>query len=927
MPDESPARFARIDEVFDAALTRPPSERAAFVRDACAGDGALAREVMALLDSLTQAEAAIGDSAGALLEASGPLVDPPDAALPAGTQVGAYRLERLIGRGGMGNVYAATRADGSIAREVALKVVRGGTRDATLVRRLRQEQRILGALEHPRIARLYDSGVTADGAPFLVMELVQGTRLDEYVARTAPPLRERLRLFDEVCDAVAFAHQRLVVHRDLKPGNILVAGDGHVRLLDFGIARLVADAPSAGDAGPALDATRPGHLVLTPEYAAPEQARGEAATVAIDVYALGVVLHELVTGARPAWQRLAITRANDAAIERAMVPPSRAMADAAAARAVRGDLDRVILKALAPDPSQRYPSVEALREDVRRVRDGYPILARRASAPERALRFARRNPLLAAAWGIVAATIVAFVATNAMQQRRLAAERDRVAAARDAATAARDRANAERDRARATAQLLASLFERADPMAPGRGDTLRVTQVLDEGVQRVNRDLAGQPAARAELLGAIGRAYLGLGRYDDAQSVLETARALQDSTPAVTADERAAILTALGNLARARGRAAAAESLHARALAERADTVARATLPATLAGSAREPGSGRAGASAIALSNVGASYMERNRLDSAGIFMDSALAMLRQVQPPDSSRLAQVLNHRATLAMRGNDFPLAAKLAGEAYALNVALLGPDHPRVAAEMANLGFLLDRSGRSAEAEPLLRDALQSLRERMPAGHPMVTGAKLTLGGILSRTGRLDEAERLLSEVVTAERAAGNDARQGLPISLDNHAGVLEKLGRLDEARAAYREAYELQRRQGGDEHPGTAILLGKVADAACRTGDDREGALADFRKSLGILDRLFPATHPFRLGVRTQYGACLARAGRRTEAEAELRSAFDAARRAPPQAHATARTAGRELLALYAAPADSTQRSRVQAQLDSLGAPGR
>lgn len=901
MTDESSRHWVRINALFDAALTHPPAERSAFVQAACAGDAALAREVMALLDSLSQAEAAIGESAGDLLEGSGPLVEAPDAALAEGTAVGPYTIRRLLGRGGMGNVYAAVRSDGTVDREVALKVVRSGLRDGTLARRLRQEQRILGALEHPRIARLYDSGLTVDGAPYLVMELVEGTRIDTHVSAGQASMDERLRLFDEVCEAVAFAHQRLVVHRDLKPANILVGSDGHVRLLDFGIARLMVE-----DAGNGEASTRPGQLVLTPEYAAPEQARGEGASVSMDVYALGVLLHELLTGERPSWQRLAITAGDDAAIERAMVAPSRSIGDPARARTVRGDLDRVVLRALAPDRSRRYPSVESLREDVRRVRAGFPILARRASVAERVSRFARRNPVVAGAWGVATIAVLGFVSNTIVQSRRLAAERDRATAARDSATVARDRAGAERDRARAVGRVLASLFERADPMAPGRADTLRVTQVLDEGIARVNRDLAGQPAARAEILTALGRAYTGLGRFDDAQALLDTAQALQRTDPTVTDEERAATLTALGHLARARGRRDAADSAHAQSLAlQRAE-------------SERE----RA-AFAIALANVGAGQMERARFDSARVTLDSALALLRALPTPDSARLAGALNNRATLAMRVGDFVRAATLAGESYAINRARLGAGHPQVAGEQGNLAFLLDRTGRSTEAEPLARASLGALRERLPADHAMVRSGTLLLGGILSRTGKLEEAERLIAGVVATERALGADARRELPISLDNHAGVLEKLGRLRDAQSAYRDAHAIQLANAGAGDPGSAILLGKVTDLSCRLDGPSDALLADFARLLQVLDGTFPAGHGFRLGGRVQLGACLARGGQRVEAERELRAAFDAARRGPPQVHVIARTAGRELLALLDTAGDSLQRASVQAQLDSLG----
>jgi len=897
MTDRGSPSWARIDEVFEAAMARDGDERASYLDEACAGDAALRSEVAALLSAVSQAASRIGDSADALLGASGPLVEAPDSALEPGTDVGPYTVRRLLGRGGMGNVYAAVRTDRAITREVALKVVRSGLSSSSLARRLREEQRILGTLEHPHIARLYDAGLSRDGAPYLVMELVEGERIDRFVPDRALGIRETLALFDQVCAAVAYAHQRLVVHRDLKPANVLVDTAGRVRLLDFGISRLVSDESLEADA-----LTRPGQLVFTPEYASPEQTRGEAANASMDVYALGVLLYELLTSTRPPWQRLVMTRASTADVERAMVPPSRGIGDPARARLVRGDLDVVILKALSPDPTQRYATVEAFREELARVREGFPILARRSGALERTWRAARRNPLLATAWGLAAALALGFVSNNIVQNRRVARERD-VAAE-------------QRDRARTTSRLLASLFERADPWAPGRGDTLRVTQVLEEGVARVNRELAGQPAARADLLVAIGRAFAGLGRFDEAQSALDTARALQEHEPAVTPEERAATLTALGNLARSRGRGSVADVLHRRALAIRLDSVAREPQVERAERHARDL--------AIALVNVGAGHMDAARFDSASAYLDSGVAILRRLVPPDSAALAEVLNNRATLAIRTSDHSLAARLAGEALAINRNVLGTEHPRVAGEMANLGFLLDRTGRPAEAEPLLRDALRMLTARLPAGHPVVRSARLTLGGILSRTGQLDEAERVIGAVVREERSSP-DARAGLSITLDNYAGVLERLGRMQEARATYREALAVQLDVGGETHPGVAILRGKVADVSCRLDGPSTESLALFDASLRGLARGFPEGHPFRVGGQGKRAICLLRAGRTEEGEADLRSAFNSARTGPPALAATARQFGEELLAYYQRSRQLDAHARVRAQLDSIASP--
>ena len=916
MTHDTAAHWARVDALFAQVMALEPEERQAALSRSSGGDRRLEREVRELLASLDRAEAEIGESADSLLAISGPLVDPAEPALVPGTQLGAYEIRGELGRGGMGTVYLASRTGGDFERDVAIKVMRRAHDSQTLLRRFAAERQILGTLEHPHIARLYDSGLTPDGRPYLVMERVQGVRIDHWADANGLRVEERLALFDSVCDAVAFAHDRLVVHRDLKPANVLVSGSGHVSLLDFGIARLL-------DAAPADPATRPGHLVLTPEYASPEQARAEAPDIAMDVYALGVMLHELLAGVRPPWQRMVVARADDATIESAMVLPSRSAGDPDAARVLRGDLDTVILTALAPERSSRYASVEALREDLRRVREGFPILARAPTWRHRAVKFTRRNPVATAAGALLLVLASVSIVTTRMQSKRIAAERDR--------------ATVQRIRAERTATVLADLFGSADPFAPGRVDTLRAGQLLSAGAERVNRELRAEPAVRANLLLAIGRSLRALGRYDESQHALDTALVLRNGDPQASAGDRAEVLSELGHLARDREQFANAQALYSASLREReaaSRSGDRAGTP-TVAAAATAPGAASTApassptaldaeraALAASLANVGSGYMGRNRFDSARVFLDSALVVVRALVYPDTARLADLLNNRATLAIRTGDFATAHVMARDAYDLNAARLGPDHPRVAAELGNLGFLLDRLGRSAEAEPMLRESLRILRERLPADHPNVRTAMLNLGGVWGRTGKLDDAERIIREVVALDRARGNDGQMQLTITLDNLGGVLERQGRNADMEATYREAWEIRRAVAGEDDPGTAILLGKLADTACRNGDNR-GALPAFEQSLGILDRSFPPGHGFRVGPRGNYGACLVRAGRREEGERELVAMFDAARRGPTATHAMARLFGKELLALYAAPADSLRRAAVQAGLDSLG----
>ncbi|NBC17317.1 MAG: protein kinase, partial [Bacteroidetes bacterium] len=471
----SQERWEQIDRLFAEALERPPDERTAFLRARCGNDVALYREVVTLLKSDAEAESVLGESVTAF---AAPLLPALEADLAdgfaPGERVGPYRLQHEIGRGGMGAVYLAERVDGQFDRRVALKVIKRGMDTDEILHRFRFERQILARLEHPHIARLYDAGVTDDGRPYLAMEYVDGQPLHRYCDGRTLPVDERLRLFQTVCAAVQFAHQNLVIHRDLKPSNILVTEGGAVKLLDFGIAKLLSDEATGAPL------TRTGVRVLTPEYAAPEQRTDSVVTTAADVYALGVVLYELLTGRRPL--------APDALPDTAPEPPSTAVtkptershADGTTTtltpetvstarqtsaerlrRRLRGDLDVIVLKALRPEPERRYASAEAFLEDIKRHLDGLPVQARPDTLGYRLRKFVQRHTAGVAAAAAVLALILAFSVlhtTRVTQERNLARQ--------------------ERDKAAEVAAFLEGLFDASDPFAPERLDTMQVRTFL-----------------------------------------------------------------------------------------------------------------------------------------------------------------------------------------------------------------------------------------------------------------------------------------------------------------------------------------------------------------------------------------------------------------------------------------------------------------
>jgi serine/threonine protein kinase len=434
-PPDRAERFREVDRLFDAALDLEPGERAAFLSRASGGDASLVAEVLRLLDASVRSaeflESPVVELAPELL------VDPVEA--PAPERVGPFRILRELGHGGMGVVYLAEREDAQLRQRVALKLVRHAGGGEAVVRRFMEERRILALLEHPGIARLIDGGLAADGRPYFAMELVEGEPIDAWCDARRLTVEDRLTRFAAVCDAVRYAHEHFVIHRDLKPSNILVRDDGQLKLLDFGIAKLLDPLRGEDDR---LE-TRTGVLALTPEYAAPEQVRGGAATTATDTYALGVLLYELLTGRRP----YEVRGRTPGEIERivgeveplrpsaTLGAPGKADEDAARAgargttpdrleRRLRGDLDLIVMKALRKDPERRYPSAAALRDDLERWRTGLPVLARPDSAAYRVRKFVRRNGVVVGASLVSLAALVGATAFSLGEMREARRQRD-----------------------------------------------------------------------------------------------------------------------------------------------------------------------------------------------------------------------------------------------------------------------------------------------------------------------------------------------------------------------------------------------------------------------------------------------------------------------------------------------------------------------
>ncbi|HWB43287.1 MAG TPA: serine/threonine-protein kinase, partial [Gemmatimonadales bacterium] len=679
--------------------------------------------------------------------------------------VGPYRLARELARGGMGVVYLADRADGQFEQRVALKLIKRGMDSDEIHRRFLAERQILARLDHPHIARLLDGGVSAEGQPYFALEYVEGSTLLGHCESRQLGLEDRLRLFLDVCDAVRYAHQNLVVHRDLKPSNILVTADGQVKLLDFGIAKLLSEEPGAE-----TGLTETGLRVMTPEYAAPEQVSGAPVTTATDVYALGAVLYELVTGRR-AHRLQSGTPAEVLRVVCITEPdaPSSAVSGPMRKR-LRGDIDTITLTALQKEPERRYPTVEQFAADVRRHLDGHPVAARPDTWRYRATKFARRHRLgVAAAAGIVLSLVVGLAGT--IWQSRVAAERAQIA-------------SAEAAKQRAVRNFLVQLFEASDP-AQARGRELTARELLDRGRRDLDTALAAQPVVRSQLLAVLATVYGAIGVAPQADTLFSQAVALTRTLPGNVDLDLATALTAwAGNLI-VQSRFDRAEPL----LKEAIERLRR-----------RDPGDPRV---AEPLGALGRMYTFTGDHARSATMLREALAITLQQHGPESWQVASVSEDLGYELLQQHNLPAADSAIGAAVAIYQRLLEPDHPGLLWSLSNLAAVRRAQGNEAEAERILKKVIAGQRRIYPEGHSALAHSLTELGWLLTANARYAEAESLIAPAVAMHRSLLGPDNDHAGMLLESLADIRYHLGRVDAAERDQREVIATWRRRFGPE----------------------------------------------------------------------------------------------------------------------------
>lgn len=793
--------WERIKEIFATVIEEPQELRRARAAELCAGDERLRSEIESWLDSYEEADEFLESPVTRQPEISRLRVE--------GRTFGHYTIEHEIGRGGMGAVYLANRSDGEFEQKVALKIVRQSIAESHVIERFRRERQILASLNHPNIAKLLDGGVSEKGEPYLVMEFVEGKPISEYVVSADLPIDDRLRLFLKVCAGLSYAHHNLVVHRDIKPDNILVTADGEPKLLDFGLAKLVDES-----LGIDLNQTQTAFRALTPAYASPEQMRGEQITTASDVYSLGVVFYELLTGARPLEFQGKVLDEIVRVIETVNPPPPSDKCGSARAAELRGDLDNIALMAIRREPERRYRTIEAFASDIDRHLNDLPISARPATFRYAAGKFVSRHRIGAVIASLfLLLTVVGLIATISQAER----------------------ARREKERAESISTFLVGILRYSDPKLNAlrkSGNDTTINEALDEGTRRIeNGEFDDQPEAKAELEQTIGMIYTSQGKYSEARRMFEQyVQYVRENYPendpkTVTGMNLwAGLLFDKGDLAEAErlyrqyipllrgqyrigkvGPEVMSESLNNFAYLRRTQgdsreaevlfreslelmpqmsadgwkrvATTRSTLASVLADQGRFTEALATSREAVeefrsrgdtdspnfgfALTVLGGFQTEKGEYVPADASLAEAAQIFAKYVSPTSLWLADNLRNKAISAYFQGRYPEAIQNAGEAQRIYETSFGKHYDQYPTVLIYKGLSLVKTGRGDDGEALVREAYEIRRKSLPPEHFWFAIAESALGECLMLRNKSGEAAPLLREsLASLERTQGTD-----------------------------------------------------------------------------------------------------------------------------------------------------------------------
>jgi serine/threonine-protein kinase len=786
-----------LDSLFHEALEQPKSSLDGFIERVRLNHPDIVDELVTMLDSHENAGGFLSNSAHGMMT-----INPGDI-------VGTWRILKEIGRGGMSTVYQAERNDGLFERTVAIKFMHGFMPGTDINARIQAEQRFLARLNHPNIATLIDAGVSESGRPYFILEYIDGKPITQYCDDQKLNIDQRLQLFEQVCQAVQFAHQHLIVHRDLKPSNILVDTNGNVKLLDFGIAKFLDDDQEIDS-----PKTRTGLYLMTPEYASPEQVLGNEITTTSDVYALGMLLCELLTGSlpytltdrnpielgkiitqtKPTKPSTLITQGADLEARKRILQ-HRSSSHDQLKRRLKGDLDTIVLTALRKEPERRYGSVELLNQDIQRYRNHLPISARPEQTSYRIGKFIQRHRIGVSIAALVAIALISITSIAVWQARQ---------------------ADNERMKALMVIDVLEDMLSSPNPFEDGRD--VRVVDILEQTASKLETDFASYPDVQASVRHTLGVTYRELGLFDEASTELWSSLRLRNELYGTVHEDVANTQGHLGILEMKRGNYELADSLF------------------TLA------------------------YNTDKRL-----FGDH------------HTRIATRLNDLGTLKWETGDYESAETLLRESVQMEEELRGPNHQDLAKGIGNLGILLSVAGKNEEALQLHERELDILRTNYDENHPGIPQALSHIGIILDDLERHEESKAIHEEALEMFRRIKGDDHPDVAYAMNNLATVMSDLGDNEGSIAMQEASIAIYEKAIGSNHPNVGIQYNNLA-AAKRQMGDIEGAEAGYRKAVAIWTAAFSSDHPYIAFGQSSLGAVLISKEQYNEALLVLQDAY-------------------------------------------------
>ncbi|MBB3063370.1 serine/threonine-protein kinase [Microbulbifer rhizosphaerae] len=864
-------KWKLVEAILDAVLDLPEVERISYIRNRCQDDGELAAQVETLLLA-AESPNFLDRNAMHLAGAHRPYeaaVDSAPGAKFAHLQIGPYELREEIGRGGMGAVYRAERTKGDFTQQVAIKVLSDKPGQDIAQERFYQERRLLASLEHSNIARLYDGGVSEEGLAYFIMELVDGQHIDKYCQEKNLGVRSRLRLILQVANTLSFAHKNLIVHRDIKPSNILVTTSGDIKLLDFGIAKLL-DEPDR------MNLTRTGDRLLTPGYATPEQLQNNNVTVATDIYQLGLVTYELLTDQKPYEQKSgSLVDLVNAICHSEPPPPSEVLAGPPGTRgnptgtnfgdlspeqrkrrrkALSGDLDAIVIKMLQSRPEQRYSSMEALARDINAYFRNRPVQARIQTSSYRMAKFFRQHWQAVSIAGFFLVFVVGYAGTVTWQAKRI--ER------------ALQQSEIERSKAEQVSTVLANVFKAADPNVAGLDD-ISAKQLLDDNYRRILLDLETVPGIQSHLLTVLGEIYISQGSWRLASDALETS--LQKRKQGQVYDP-AGMANTLSHLAFAytyEGKYSKAEAYFKESL------ILYSTLTQTDERQRRYQ--------VQALAAYGQLLRLQGELDSARRHIDQAIELAWPIDQGHSEELATALNNLASIQHAQGDFAAARANIEQAIAIQKVVLGETHSFYTVSLSNGAVVLTDMEYYAEARKMAEEALQLQVELLGERHFYVANTLRSLAILNYYAGNLPAAERLIAEDLALRTGLQQLSNMSGAASLLWQGVILQDAGKFSEARASFdRMLRTFQSLTDNGETLGRGIS--QLAKLSYLQGDHQE-ALALFREAL----QQMPRTAKHAADTQMGYALTLLELNRYDEAEIAVREALAVHRRFFPETH--------------------------------------